>query len=474
VQSIRFPKKRILIIDELATVAAFFLSILIRYQQSFFAWDVIYDGLYVSLLIVQCLLQALIFFVYDARRKPIFLQDPAENLISVIKGKFMLLVGSLLYLYLTQKGELSSRFVIASLLGLGVILEFVFRMLVRRDYQKKHYASVDGKTLEISYPYPDRTELLGLFEKGSYDDVLIHPAEKNVDEICKICEDIGFRVYLVAKAGNYSVRSGIISDVDGYAAIPVSVRKEKHGLFGIDYSIARIEEAVHHVLTHLKELSGEYICFSNVHTSVMARESEEYRNILNDAAFVFADGKPVAVLQQKCGIVGAERVAGPDFMEHMFRNTQDGAVSHYFYGSSQSTLDSLKDSLLKKYPGINIKGMYSPPFRELTENEDNADVDRINASGADIVWIGLGAPKQEKWMNAHQGLINGVMMGVGAGFDFHAGTIRRAPGWIQKVGLEWLYRLFQDPGRLFRRYFVTNTKFIWYLLEDGLKTRHRK
>ena len=153
-------------------------------------------------------------------------------------------------------------------------------------------------------------------------------------------------------------------------------------------------------------------------------------------------------------------------MEHMFRDTQDGRLSHFFYGASQETLDALKDNLLKKYPGIDIRGMYSPPFRALSEEEDRADVNLINGSGADIIWIGLGAPKQEKWMNAHKGEIGGVMMGVGAGFDFHAGTIKRAPKWIQKIGLEWLFRLFQDPGRLFKRYFVTNGKFIWYLLTN--------
>ncbi|MCR4757015.1 MAG: WecB/TagA/CpsF family glycosyltransferase [Butyrivibrio sp.] len=219
-------------------------------------------------------------------------------------------------------------------------------------------------------------------------------------------------------------------------------------------------------MRHIKELSGEYICFSNVHTSVMAREDASYRNVLNGAAFVFPDGTPIATLEQKKGYVGAERVAGPDFMEHMFRDTQDGRLSHFFYGASQETLDALKDNLLKKYPGIDIRGMYSPPFRALSEEEDRADVNLINGSGADIIWIGLGAPKQEKWMNAHKGEIGGVMMGVGAGFDFHAGTIKRAPKWIQKIGLEWLFRLFQDPGRLFKRYFVTNGKFIWYLLTN--------
>ena len=236
----------------------------------------------------------------------------------------------------------------------------------------------------------------------------------------------------------------------------------------MNYSIARTEEAVLHVIRHAKELAGQYVCFSNVHTSVMARESKEYASVLNDSAFTFPDGNPIAVLQRKSGLIGAERVAGPDFMEHMFRDTADGNISHFFYGATQETLDLLKENLERKYPGINIKGLYSPPFRELTQEEDQADVDMINASGADIIWIGLGAPKQEKWMKAHKGRVNGVMMGVGAGFDFHAGTIKRAPVWIQKIGLEWLYRLFQDPGRLIKRYVITNVKFFWYLLVDTL------
>ncbi len=113
--------------------------------------------------------------------------------------------------------------------------------------------------------------------------------------------------------------------------------------------------------------------------------------------------------------------------------------------------------------------MYSPPFRDITPEEDAEDIRRINDSGADIVWVGLGAPKQEKWMNAHKDKINAVMMGVGAGFDFHGGTIKRAPVWIRKIGLEWLYRLCMDPKRLFKRYIVTNLKFIWYLSFELLK-----
>ncbi|SES37986.1 N-acetylglucosaminyldiphosphoundecaprenol N-acetyl-beta-D-mannosaminyltransferase [Butyrivibrio fibrisolvens] len=236
-------------------------------------------------------------------------------------------------------------------------------------------------------------------------------------------------------------------------------------IFGIRYAIASMTGAVVCVKDSLESLKGRYICFSNVHTTVMAREHSSFRDILNGAAYVFADGNPIATYQKRRGFLYAERVAGPDFMSEMFGIK---GISHYFYGSSERTLQKLKSNLEREYPGIVIKGLYSPPYRELTQAEDIADVDRINAAGADIVWIGLGAPKQEKWMYAHQGKINGVMMGVGAGFDFHASTIKRAPKWIQKIGFEWLYRIFQDPKRLVKRYMITNSKYIYYLIKDRL------
>ncbi len=145
----------------------------------------------------------------------------------------------------------------------------------------------------------------------------------------------------------------------------------------------------------------------------------------------------------------------------------DGKHSHYFYGSTEETLSALSEALPEKYPGLRIAGFYSPPFRELTEEEDSSVTAMIKEADPDFIWIGLGAPKQEKWMAAHKGAFRGVMLGVGAGFDFHAGTVKRAPRWIQKIGFEWLYRLFQDPKRLIKRYVVTNTKFLLY---DSHKT----
>ena len=119
------------------------------------------------------------------------------------------------------------------------------------------------------------------------------------------------------------------------------------------------------------------------------------------------------------------------------------------------------ETKLKQQYQLEIAGMYAPPFRDLTEEEDRAVVERINKSGADFVWVALGAPKQERWMYTHQGSIEGLMAGIGAGVDYFAGNIKRAPMWMQKCSLEWLYRLFQEPRRLFKRYLMTNTKFIW-------------
>lgn len=154
-------------------------------------------------------------------------------------------------------------------------------------------------------------------------------------------------------------------------------------------------------------------------------------------------------------------------MGEVFKTSAKKGYRHYFYGSKEETLEKLYQKLNENYPGIQIAGMYSPPFRPLTEEEDKAVIERINETKPDFVWVGLGAPKQERWMAAHQGEINGLMIGVGAGFDYYAENIKRAPMWMQKSNLEWLYRLIQDPKRLFKRYLVTNTKFIWNAIIRG-------
>ena len=245
------------------------------------------------------------------------------------------------------------------------------------------------------------------------------------------------------------------------------VKLNTGNVLGVEFAASTTEEAVRLTAAHIKDLSGGYICFSNVHTTVMACDDEGYRDILNGSALTFPDGAPVARLLRKQGL-GAERVAGPDFMGEMFDHSRnDCGLSHFFYGSREDTLSKLKERLTDRYPGLRIAGMYSPPFRKLTEEEDINITEMIRSSGAELIWVGLGAPRQERWMAEHKGLFDGVMLGVGAGFDFHAGTVKRAPESWQKLGFEWLYRLLSDPKRLFGRYLVTNTKFILYTHSPG-------
>lgn len=217
-------------------------------------------------------------------------------------------------------------------------------------------------------------------------------------------------------------------------------------------------ETVAYIEEHIDELRGKYICVSNVHTTVTGYEEADYRNIQNTAALALPDGKPLSLYSKKHGFPEAERVTGPDLMGELF--ARDNGLRHYFYGGKEETIQVLSEKLPGEYPSLQIAGMVSPPFRPLTEEEDERELQKMNDAKADIIWIGLGAPKQERYMYEHRGKVNGVMIGVGAGFDYYAGTIKRAPMWMQKLSLEWLYRLMQDPKRLFRRYFATNFKFL--------------
>ena len=221
-----------------------------------------------------------------------------------------------------------------------------------------------------------------------------------------------------------------------------------------------MKETVAYIDAHIDELRGKYICVSNVHTTVMSYENEKYRKIQNGAAMALPDGAPLSIYSRKKGYKEAKRVTGPDLMLEIFKTSHKTGYRHFFYGSTQETLDRMKTVIEKDYPGMIVAGMYSPPFRQLTEKEDKQIVKMINATKPDFVWVGLGAPKQEIWMYNHKNQINGVMIGVGAGFDYLAGYIKRAPKWMQRLSLEWCYRLMQDPKRLGKRYFTTNVKFL--------------
>lgn len=242
-------------------------------------------------------------------------------------------------------------------------------------------------------------------------------------------------------------------------------------ILGTGINVMTMQDTVAWLDHHVEQLRGEYVCISNVHTTVTAYRDEEYRNVQNGSALNLPDGKPLSIVQKLRGYENAGRVPGPDLMPELFSLSQERGYRHYFYGSTQETIEALERNLRERYPKLQIAGMYSPPFRPLTQQEDEQVIAMINETKPDFVWIGLGAPKQEKWMAAHKGKVNAVMLGVGAGFDFHAGTIKRAPKWMQEICMEWLWRMSQDPKRLLPRYLNTNFSFLYYLLKESWNSR---
>lgn len=239
-------------------------------------------------------------------------------------------------------------------------------------------------------------------------------------------------------------------------------------IMGVNIAAINMEWLMSFTDKYIKVLSGDYICVSNVHTTVTAAEDAIYRDVQNGGIMAIPDGGPLATLGRKRGFRNMERTTGPGYMDEIFKVSVEKEIRHYFYGSTDETLKRLHWELMDNYPGLKIVGMYSPPFRPITEEEDSVIIARINEAKPDFVWVGLGAPKQEKWMATHQGKVHGLMVGVGAGFDYFSGNIKRAPQWMQKHNLEWIYRLMQDPKRLFGRYWHTNTKFIWNAIIRGM------
>lgn len=245
-------------------------------------------------------------------------------------------------------------------------------------------------------------------------------------------------------------------------------------ILNTNINVTDMDETIAYLTEHLEELRGNYVCVSNVHTTVMAFRDEEYRMVQNSGAMALPDGQPLSIVSRRRGYSKAQRVPGPDLMPAILKLSEEKGYRHYFYGSTPETLEKLRAVLMGRFPKLQIAGMESPPFRPLTEEEDRETVQRINESGADFIWVALGAPKQERWMYDHKHRVNGVMLGVGAAFDFLAGTVKRAPMWMQKLCLEWVYRISRDPKRMIPRYFSTNFAFLWYVHKENRELRREE
>ena len=240
-------------------------------------------------------------------------------------------------------------------------------------------------------------------------------------------------------------------------------------------NVTDMDGTIAYITENLARLKGDYICVSNVHTTVMSFRDKAYRHIQNSAAMALPDGQPLSIVSRRRGYAQAQRVPGPDLMPAILELSQEAGYSHYFYGSSENTLAELEKRIRAKFPKLRIAGMYAPPFRDMTKEEDEEIVRKINESGADFVWVALGAPKQERWMYEHRNRVQGLMIGVGAAFDFIAGTVKRAPMWIQKLCLEWVFRIMQNPARMLPRYLNTNFAFLYYVHQEtkALRKKHR-
>jgi N-acetylglucosaminyldiphosphoundecaprenol N-acetyl-beta-D-mannosaminyltransferase len=236
-------------------------------------------------------------------------------------------------------------------------------------------------------------------------------------------------------------------------------------VLGVGVSAIDMDRAVAEVTRWIEERRQHYVCVTGVHGVMESQRDPELLAIHNASGLTTPDGMPLVWAGRRAGMAHMRRVYGPDLMLAVCELAADRGWSCFFYGAADGVPELLAERLTERFPGLKVAGAMSPPFRPLTPEEDAAVVERINAASPDILWVGLSTPKQERWMAAHLGRLRvPVMVGVGAAFDMHAGRLPQAPGWMQASGLEWLYRLYREPRRLWRRYLRNNPRFVLAIL----------
>ena len=256
--------------------------------------------------------------------------------------------------------------------------------------------------------------------------------------------------------------------VDAPAPKPETVE-----VLGVPLALADYERTMDWIDATIEEKGKASLSAAAVHLVMVAQEDRETREAVGDVSLVVPDGQPLVWALKALGHEQATRVYGPDLMaKYCERSAETGTRMYLYGGRNQGALVELALKLRRRYPGLKIVGGYSPPYRELSTEEEDAIVNEINASGADIVWVGIGAPKQEKWMaEMREALDVPILAGVGAAFDFHAGLVPQAPAWVQNVGMEWAFRLAHEPRRLWRRYARYNPRFVLGFLRQWLAHR---
>jgi N-acetylglucosaminyldiphosphoundecaprenol N-acetyl-beta-D-mannosaminyltransferase len=241
---------------------------------------------------------------------------------------------------------------------------------------------------------------------------------------------------------------------------PTEQRPLAHVL-GVDVDAIDMEGAVTHVATALRECHKGYICVAGVHGVMESQRSPFVAQIYAAAEMTIPDGMPLVWVGRLQGHASMQRVTGPDLMLEIFKRKEFSQVTHFLYGGVEGVADKLRDKFTRQFPWVKIVGTCTPPFHELSSVEERQLVDRIDELKPDIIWIGLGCPKQERFMSRFSPILETkLMFGVGAAFDYHTGTIRDCAHWIKQAGLQWLHRLLQDPRRLWSRYLRNNPAFI--------------
>ncbi|MGE3982599.1 MAG: WecB/TagA/CpsF family glycosyltransferase [Dehalococcoidia bacterium] len=249
--------------------------------------------------------------------------------------------------------------------------------------------------------------------------------------------------------------------------VPAPQSFDTYNVAGVNVSAVRFEEGISMLLSAPVQHRQMRVHFAAMHTFVEASKDDELRELLNKAELIAPDGMPMVWLGRKQG-KQVERFCGPDVMPAILDRSRRMGFSHFFYGGTPNSVETMVEGLQEQFPGLNVAGAYSPPFRPLTLEESEAVVKQINDSGADFVWVGLGSPKQDRWLASFRPLLKAsVILAVGAAFDFQNGKIKRAPRWAQRSGVEWVFRLAAEPRRLFGRYAVAGMHFGRLLLTSS-------
>jgi len=244
-----------------------------------------------------------------------------------------------------------------------------------------------------------------------------------------------------------------------------------HRLDDLTVHPLQFKAAIATLLGWIRDARGRYVSTCTVYTLMRGLEDDRIFDALNAADMLTADGMPLVWYQKLKGHPTAERVYGPNMMLALCEATAgDREVSHFLYGGLPGVPEKLAATLGQKFPGIQIAGIFSPPMAEVGLQPDSTLVEQLNQSGASVIWVGLGSPKQDLWMHLYRPVLTApLLIGVGAAFDFLSGTKSQAPKWMQSSGLEWLFRLFQEPRRLWKRYLVYNTAFVMAVIKSRLK-----